>query len=119
MKRVLVVDDSDEIRDVLEVALKLKGCEVSAVASRDQALALILTGWMPDLILLDYYMPGLSIERFIETLVNERTSTLPRIVLMTAGYEADNKARVLGIPEVLRKPFDPMDVLTVIAPCAA
>jgi DNA-binding NtrC family response regulator len=118
-KRVLVIDDADDIRDLLERALKLQSCEVKTVSSRNEALAVMLDGWTPDLILLDYYMPGLSIEAFLKRLIEERTAELPRIVLMTNGCEADKKAGELGIPEVLKKPFDPMDVLTAIAPCAA
>ena len=118
-KRILIVDDSEDIREVLEASLKLKGRETLSVSSRDEALSVVANGWIPDLILLDYYMPGLEIEPFLKKLIAERTSNLPRIVLMTAGLEADAKARELGIPEVLRKPFIPEDVLTGIDPAAA
>jgi CheY-like chemotaxis protein len=117
-KRVLIIDDAEDVRALLECALKLERCDVRCAASRDEALP-VIRDWKPDVVLLDYYMPGLTIETFLKKLIEEQYAGLPRIVLMTAGFEADKKALSLGIPEVLRKPFDPIRIFEHIAPCVA
>ena len=118
-RRVMVVDDSEDIRMMIALALTQDDeCEVRDAASRDEALAIILADWIPDVILLDYHMPGMGVEMFIQRLLDLRTARYPRIVLMTAASNADEAAKKLGIPEVLRKPFDPREALLQISPCA-
>ena len=80
-------------------------------------MEILQTGWIADLILLDYHMPGMSINMFLRRLLDLHTFSIPRIVLMTAAHNADKLARELGIPEVLRKPFDASNTLIEISHC--
>jgi hypothetical protein len=73
IRRVLIIDDAQDIRSLLECALKREKCAVITVGSRDDALS-IIDDWKPDLILLDYYMPGLSIDIFLKKLIEENTA---------------------------------------------
>ena len=57
MKRVIVVDDDKEIREIVTFVLKRNGFEV-AVASNGQQLQQLLAEKLPDLIILDVMMPG-------------------------------------------------------------
>jgi CheY-like chemotaxis protein len=111
--RVLVIEDDSDFRDALTYSLPRQGCSVQAVETRDAAIELMEKGWEPDLILLDYCMPGMKGEDFIQKLVNS-CERLPRIVVMTAGCDAEKRAKHLGVPEVLRKPFDPTELLLQI-----
>ena len=115
--RVLIVDDSQDIRDMISINLNSQDCEAMGSDSRDGAMTILQSGWIADLILLDYHMPGMSIKTFLRKLLDLHTFSVPRIVLMTAGIDADKLARELGIPEVLRKPFDASNTLLEIAHC--
>jgi DNA-binding response OmpR family regulator len=104
-QKVLVVDDDAEIREVVAFALRHHGFDVDTAADRDTALELIRGSGMPDVILLDFQMSGLTAKKFVAEL-EAFTAPQPRVVLMTAADQADIRARKLGVAEVLRKPFE-------------
>jgi signal transduction histidine kinase/CheY-like chemotaxis protein len=102
---VLVVDDDNAVRAVTVEMLKDLGCDT--VQAPGGAAALKLLGElreMPDLVLLDYAMPGMNGMQLARTL-RERGVTAP--VALVTGYaelsEADGAPSILDV--VLRKPF--------------
>lgn len=115
--RVLIVNDSEDIRNMILTNLNRGDCEAKGSKTRDAAMEILETGWAADLILLDYHMPGMSLTLFLRKMLDLGTFSVPRIVLMTAAHDADKFARKLGIPEVLRKPFDASNILREIADC--
>jgi len=117
-KVVLLIEDDPDTRDILTIGLRAQRCDVMEAENRDAALALIKARGVPDVIIMDYMMHGMSAEEFIQELT-AITSALPRVILMTAANQADDRAKALGIPEVLRKPFSPLDVFAQIEPCVA
>jgi CheY-like chemotaxis protein len=60
VKRVLLVDDDDDLREALEALLAVGGYDVAGVPSGRDALAWLASHARPDLILLDLMMPGMS-----------------------------------------------------------
>lgn len=108
-KRVLLIEDDLLVSEMLSTALRKVGCEVEMSPSRDGALKLVKDGWNPELILLDYHMPGMTVATFMSEIVMQKP--MPRIVLMTADRDAQAIAKNAGVPEVVEKPFDPFDVL--------
>src|SRR4051794_8507636 len=114
-RRILIVEDDPDTREMLIAVLKKKGHDVCSAQSRDEAWSMISFGeWQPQIILLDYCMRGMEAAEFIQMVATRNASQLPRIVLMTATAEAEERARRLGIPEILRKPFVVSDVLNNI-----
>lgn len=108
-KLILVVDDQAGIRALLAEALSVLGYQVQPAASGPEALA-CLDRTLPDLVLLDMNMPGMS---GLETLRELRRSyqTLP--VLMITADETDasvNRAAELGISGWISKPFELEDL---------
>jgi len=109
-KRVLVVDDNDYARTVLDGMLMHMGVETLQLASGQQALDALAAADAPfDAVLLDWQMPhmsGLETARRIRSLPLRQT---PRLALVTA-YSRDGlvgQAAKLGISEVLSKPLSP------------
>lgn len=115
-RRVLIIDDDKDIRELLQFALNQQGCDVRAAESREAALTLIGPAWVPEIILLDYCMAGMGPREFVAHLLR-MDSKLPRMVVMTAADAADERARSIGIPEVLRKPFNPAELFNEIEGC--
>ena len=105
---LLVVDDSDAMRDLLERELAERGYEVVTAADGERALALVAER-RPDAILLDHELPGLS---GLEVLAPAARRRRPG---RGAGDHAHLRARAAapltslraGAHDHLRKPFDP------------
>ena len=112
MKKVLLVEDDEDIRTVGELALgRVGGLEVQTVASGQEALEAARAD-PPDAILLDVMMPGMDGPAVLESLRQDpRTRDVP-VVFLTAKAHGDEVERLqaLGVAGVLTKPFDPMSL---------
>jgi two-component system NtrC family sensor kinase len=102
---ILVVDDAANNRQFIVGQLKNEGYAIITAASGEEALALI-DRQLPDLILLDAMMPGISGFDVIDTLKSEaRTATIPIIMLTALGDGASRLAALAnGAEEFLTKP---------------
>lgn len=88
VKRVLVIDDEENIRLLYKEELADEGYEVSVAASAQEALAKI-EAERPDLITLDIRMPGVDGIEFLK-LLRERDRDLPVIIVTAYGeYKQD------------------------------
>ena len=107
-KKVLVVDDNEDIRNLISIILTGESYEVLAVETGTQALE-IYTEFKPDLILLDIMMPGISGFEVLEQIRDIRRAKLNSvpIVMITAKSLTDDidKAIKLGATSYIVKPF--------------
>ena len=102
--RVLLAEDTDLSRDVLSALLRREGCQVVAVADGGAAMRALRSDAF-DLLLLDHRMPSASgVE--VAAAASAGPGPAPRILLMSAGYDAELEAQALraGAQAVLRKP---------------
>ena len=109
-KRVLIIDDDQEISESIRIALEVNGFEVLTAGDGSVGLALAERE-NPDLIILDMMMPKRSGFLVLETL--RQTKKVPtRIIMITAneGNRHRQYAEDLGVDAYIRKPF-PMEVL--------
>ncbi len=111
-RRVLLIDDEDDIREVATVSLsRLGGWEVVAAGSGMEGLAKA-ESTRPDAILLDVMMPDIDGPATLKKLqANPSTKNIP-IILLTAKIQAADRRRFqeLGIAGLIAKPFDPLDL---------
>ena len=109
-KRILVVDDEPNIREVLELYLRRDGYAVEVAADGEAALAAIERA-MPDLIVLDLMMPvvdGIELTRALR----QSELDIPIIMLTAKGEEADRiRGLELGADDYVTKPFSPKEVV--------
>jgi len=104
-KRILLVDDDQEIVETLRVALESKGYVVLVARDGNEGLALAERD-DPDLVILDMMMPKRSGFLVLERL--RRTRPVPvRIIMITAneGNRHKDYAEKLGVDDYIRKPF--------------
>jgi two-component system KDP operon response regulator KdpE len=110
--RILIVDDELQVLRLLRTALSERGYDVSSAASGEQALE-ALSGRLPDVVILDLVMPGMS-GLDVCRVVRERSS-VPIIVLSAHGEERDKvRALDLGADDYLMKPFGMEELLARI-----
>ena len=102
-KRILVLDDDQNVREVLVENLQAAGYIVFAASRGDEALA-ALPSFNPDLIVLDFIMPGLN---GAEVAARVRQMRPDQRILMVSGHHDSVLLNTVGgnIP-VLKKPFD-------------
>ena len=116
-RRILVVDDEADIREVATLSLQaVGGYEVLTASSGVEALE-AAAAQRPDAILLDVMMPDLDgPSTFARLQEDAATSGIP-VVLLTAKVQADDRRRFdrLGVAAVLTKPFDPMTLAADVA----
>jgi len=107
---ILVIDDEDDIRAVVQVSLEdIAGWRVSVAASGGEGLALAARE-RPDAILLDVMMPEMDgPTTFAQLQADPATRTIP-VVLLTAKVQPGDRRRFedLGVAGTIPKPFDPL-----------
>jgi len=110
-KRILVVDDQEEILLLLNDYLSNSGFEVTLCKETKNALSLIKS-FKPDLILLDLLMPDLNGFEICEILNNDtETCGIPIIIISGFGDLVDvKKAYKLGVVGYFVKPFTLTDL---------
>lgn len=111
-RKILIVDDESAIRDMLRVALEMAEYDCIEASNTQDAHALIVDE-KPDLILLDWMMPGTSgIELARRLKRDEVTADIP-IIMLTAKGEEDNKIQGLevGADDYITKPFSPRELV--------
>lgn len=115
-KKVLIVDDSSLIRQMVSFTLRNAGFEVVEAENGQDAIDKLGSG-TPDLVLTDLNMPvmdGITLVRKVRSL--PATRYVP-ILMLTTESQAEKKAegKSAGATGWLVKPFDPPKLLAVVA----
>lgn len=111
-RSILIVDDEAPIREMIAVALEMAGYDCLEAENSQQAHAIIVDR-KPDLILLDWMLPGTSgIELARRLKRDELTGDIPIIMLTAKGDELSRiKGLELGADDYLAKPFNPDELM--------
>lgn len=115
-KRILVVDDDDGIREVIQICLEaIAQWQVIPAGSGQEALRSAQTK-QPDAILLDVMMPDMDgLTTFKQLQMSDRTKCIPTIFLTAkAKISEQEKLKVLGVAGVIVKPFEPYNLIAQI-----
>jgi DNA-binding NtrC family response regulator len=109
-KRILVVEDEDKLRRIVELQLLDAGFEVDKAAKAEEALPLIDRA---DLVLTDYKLPGMTGLEMLQII--RRQNTLVPVIIMTAFGTVENAVEAMkaGAADFLPKPFS-LDHLTTV-----
>lgn len=117
VKRLLVIDDEEHIREVAQLSLEMVGgWEVLTAECGADGISKALSE-EPDAILLDVMMPDMDgTVTFQKLQANTTTKNIP-VILLTAKMQAADQRRFaeLGVTAVIAKPFDPMTLAGQVA----
>lgn len=109
---ILVVEDEPAIQELLAINLKHGGFDVVRASSAEEGLSVIRAA-LPDLVILDWMLPGQSGISLAKKLRSEdRTQDLP-IILLTARVHEEDKVLGLeaGADDYITKPFSPKELV--------
>lgn len=115
MTTVLIVDDEDDIRMLVKLALATSGMDVREAADGAEALDQIRAGGI-DVVVLDLRMPGLDGFGVIDALkIEGRLPDLPVLVLSAHADQAvASRVMEAGCAGFMRKPFGPSDLAAAV-----
>jgi CheY-like chemotaxis protein len=103
---VLIVDDEESIREIVEDGLSVRGMEVATAGSAETALA-YLASHSPEFVICDFNLPGMTGEQFFEQVRGRLGKPAPRFVFITGELvtpDDDSRLRQWNA-SILQKPF--------------
>lgn len=116
MERILIIEDERGIRESLKEILELAGYYVNTAKNGKEGYQCIVD-FKPQLVLCDVRMPIMDGFELLE-MINEKMSksTAPNFIFLTAQVEksAKNIGKELGAVAYINKPFDHIELLTII-----
>ena len=111
MKRVLVVEDEDSIREMVALNLKMNGWEVLEAPSAERALELLQSNPSCDAALLDIMLPGMDGLSLCET-IRRSNADIGIIMVSAKGQEADKiRGLSIGADDYITKPFSVSELI--------
>ncbi len=119
--KLMIVEDEQAIRQMLKFSLEVEGFEIIEAATAEQAWRMLSKHGetdfdLPDLILLDWMLPGASGLDFSSRLKrHQETASIP-VIMLTARGEEDDRVRGLdsGADDYVVKPFSPKELIARI-----
>jgi two-component system phosphate regulon response regulator PhoB len=113
--RVLIVEDEQAIREMVCLALSQGGYDCVEAADTNEAQQRILAG-LPDLILLDWMLPGMSGIDYARKLRRDKLTQGVPVIMLTARSQEEDKVRGLdtGADDYITKPFSTRELLARI-----
>jgi two-component system chemotaxis response regulator CheY len=110
--KILVVDDSLDVRDTTAEILAMEGHELTVASDGLDALRCVDAGLVPDVVIVDLFMPRMDGATFLRSL-GDRLASKPRVVVAT-GVRSPHLQRLVGADAVLFKPYLPRDLLRAV-----
>jgi two-component system OmpR family response regulator len=117
LKRILHVDDDEDIQVIVQLALEVVGDFELLQFADGHAAVKAVAGFSPDLLLLDVMMPGMSGNEVWKAITDDPSIEPIPVIFITAKAE-DNFSKGLvadGALAVITKPFDPMKIADEIS----
>ena len=119
MKKILVIDDDSLVRDTIVRILERKGYMVLVAADGVRGLRMFHTE-QPDLVITDIIMPEKEGLETIREIRGNRPDA--KIIAISGGARIGNMdflrmAGELGASEIMPKPFDPADLVSLVSRC--
>jgi two-component system chemotaxis response regulator CheY len=117
-KRILVVDDDGDTRKILKAVLSQRGLSVDEAVDGEAAIELLRENQYA-VILLDIFMPRIDGFQVLQTLHGDGAQAPPVVLVVTgADRPTIEKLDSRYIHGVVRKPFDPEDVASLVVACS-
>ena len=117
MKKILIVDDQVEVRELVEVTLRIGDFKILQAENGPQALEMARSE-MPEMMLLDVQMPQGGMDGFevCETLKRDpQTSGITIVMLTSMGQEVDKeRGKEVGADDYFTKPFSPLALMNKV-----
>ena len=106
--KILVIEDILEMSELISLYMNNAGFETKACETAEAALEMLKDGYVPDLVLLDLNLPGMSGLEFLQQFRKDYKTTIPVIIVSARDADEDIIAGLgYGADEFVTKPFSP------------
>ena len=112
VKKIMIVDDEPDILESVKVLLKSEGYDVITASDGDECLKKLDSGVKPDLILMDFFMPGMTGREVTEKIrKNPKTKNLKIAFLTVAEFKEKGMQSLseLDVADYIQKPVELAD----------
>jgi signal transduction histidine kinase/ActR/RegA family two-component response regulator len=118
---ILVVEDSEDARESLQILLQLLGAKVSVARDGREALETMTQGAMPDVVLCDLLMPRMDGFEFIRELDCAPSPVHPPVIAVSGLESEASRKRTLeaGFEGHIKKPYDEADIVAAVGAALA
>jgi DNA-binding response OmpR family regulator len=115
MKKVLIVEDQEDVREVIRITLELEDFSIHEAPDGNAGLAQAQR-LHPDLMLLDVMMPGMDGLQLCQRIKSDPTLKRTKVVMLSARTQAHDRAAAAkaGADHYLSKPFSPIELLDTV-----
>jgi CheY-like chemotaxis protein len=114
-RTILLVEDNQDLREVAAELLAEEGFGVHLAATGQEVIALLLSGFRPDCILLDLGLPDMTSADFLESFTRIPGAAEIPVVLVSGNAEIGNWATRFRASRIVRKPYGIDTLLTAAA----
>lgn len=113
-KRVLIYEDDDDIRQLSEIILLKEGYEVASKSTCETIVADV-QNTMPDLILMDLWIPDIGGQEAIRLVKQETALKDIPVVIFSANDELESICKNVNANGFLKKPFDILHLKNIVS----
>lgn len=113
LKKILLIEDDKSIVEIISQFISEEGYAIKSYTDGNK-IKYKLRKFKPDLLLIDFLLPGKNGDEVIKTVRNCESSRHLPIVMIAANLIYKKRAIVAGANEFLEKPFDMYELLNVI-----
>jgi CheY-like chemotaxis protein len=115
-KKILIIDDEDDIRLAVSTLLESKGFTMLEANGGKKGLA-VLKKEPVDLVLCDFFMPGMNGREVLQKIRDDPSLKNTKVILLTVatfGKEGTAKLKELNVADYIQKPFENKDLIARI-----
>ena len=111
--KILIIDDDDTILESLKLILDGEGYSIK-ILTNGAEMEHIANEWKPDLVILDYLMPGRNGAELTESLKKDKKTKSMPVLMIAASQQYEEPARRAGVDNFLLKPFDMYELINEV-----
>jgi DNA-binding NtrC family response regulator len=112
--KILLVDDDEWIRDSLNLFFEANGCNLLTLETAEEAMEAV-NKQAYDIVISDYKLPGMDGLEFLGRVKEKQPNAFEILITAYANYEILKKAKMMGVKDIIPKPFTSEDVETSLA----
>ena len=109
--KILLVDDDEWIRDSLSLFFEAEGCELITFETAEEGLEAV-KHIAYDIVISDYKLPGMDGLEFLRRVKEKQPNAFEILITAYANGEILKEAKMLGVKDIIPKPFSSEDVET-------
>jgi len=112
--KILLVDDDEWIRDSLSLFFEAEGCNLLVFETAEEAIEAVKQQ-VYDIVISDYKLPGMDGLEFLRRVKEKQPNAFEILITAYANREICEEAKMVGVRDIIPKPFTSEDVETSLA----